>query len=31
MKGWDTQDGEDLSTVTPRILMSKSCIKGKNI
>lgn len=29
MKGWDTQDGEELSTVTPSTVMSKSCIKSR--
>lgn len=29
MKGWDIQVGEDLSTVTPKIITSKSCIKSR--
>lgn len=29
MKGWDIQVGEDLPTVTSKIVTSKSCIKSK--
>lgn len=29
MNGWDIQEGEELSTVTPKIITSKSCIKSR--
>lgn len=29
MEVWDIQEGEELSTVTPKIITSKNCIKSR--